>query len=124
MASKASRRKAMLQPGMCSAASSSSKTCVGAPGETATHDATKESSGGEKFGPPTAPNSDDCKRTRQRKHWDRREDLVEEDFRRSFLRRSNQASVGACDLLVGKPSRRPEIPRRRGRHANPPPRKR
>src|SRR5207253_9867432 len=62
MASKASRRKAMLQPGMCSAASSSSKTCVGAPGETATHDATKESSGGEKFGPPTAPNSDDSNR--------------------------------------------------------------
>src|SRR6266403_762413 len=36
MASSASRRKAMLQPGMCSATWSLSRTCVGWPGEAAT----------------------------------------------------------------------------------------
>src|SRR5204863_2770601 len=44
----------MLQPGMCSATSSLSNTCVGPPGDTATADGTSASSGGGKFGPPTA----------------------------------------------------------------------
>ncbi len=44
----------MLQPGMCSASTSSSSTSIGPPGEAATHAATIESSGGGRLGPPTA----------------------------------------------------------------------
>ena len=44
----------MLQPGMCSATSSFSSTCVGPPGEAATAAGTRCGSGGGKFGPPTA----------------------------------------------------------------------
>jgi len=43
----------MLQPGMCSADSSSSITCVGPPGERRTHFATQSSDGGTMFGPPS-----------------------------------------------------------------------
>ena len=44
----------MLQPGMCSATWSLSSTWVGPPGDAATQAAVRESSGGGRFGPPTA----------------------------------------------------------------------
>ena len=45
-------RNAMLQPGMCSASRSESRTWIGPPGALATHCATGPSSGGGMFGPP------------------------------------------------------------------------
>jgi len=54
ISSRASRRKAMLQPGMCSATSSVMSTWVGAPGDTATQAAVRLSSGGGRLGPPMA----------------------------------------------------------------------
>ena len=53
IASRASRRNAMLQPGMCSATWSLTRTCVGCPGAAATQAASQPSSG-VRFGPPTA----------------------------------------------------------------------
>ena len=48
------RRKAMLQPGRCSASRSVSRTWVGSPGALATQSAISPSPGGAMFGPPTA----------------------------------------------------------------------
>ena len=58
MASSASRRNAMLQPGTCSAMRSSSSTCVGPPGARAMHCAIGGSSAGTTFGPPEPTTSE------------------------------------------------------------------
>ena len=50
---KASVRNEQLQPGLCSAVSSSRSTCTGPPGAFATHSAIHPSPGGAMFGPPT-----------------------------------------------------------------------
>jgi hypothetical protein len=47
-------RNAMLQPGMCSASRSESRTWMGPPGALATHSAIGPSPGGGMLGPPTA----------------------------------------------------------------------
>ena len=54
IASRASRLKAMLQPGMCSASVSEMSTWIGPPGAFATQAAIAPSSAGGRFGPPTA----------------------------------------------------------------------
>ena len=58
IASSASRRNAMLQPGTCSAMRSSSSTCVGPPGARAMHCAIGGSSAGTTFGPPDPTTSE------------------------------------------------------------------
>ena len=53
IASAPALRKAMLQPGMCSASRSETSTWIGPPGALATQSATAPSSGGGMLGPPT-----------------------------------------------------------------------
>ena len=51
IAASASRRKLILQPGICSASTSEISTCTGPPGALAMQSATWPSPGGAKFGP-------------------------------------------------------------------------
>src|SRR3990172_4375979 len=60
-ASSADLRKAMLQPGICSASRSETRTCTGPPGALATHSAIGPSPGGRRLGPPTPTKDDDRK---------------------------------------------------------------
>ena len=48
------RRNAMLQPGMCSASESETRTCTGPPGAFATQAAIASSPAGGRLGPPIA----------------------------------------------------------------------
>src|SRR4030065_364577 len=60
-ASSADLRKAMLQPGICSASRSETRTVPGPAAALATHSAIGPSPGGRRLGPPTPTKDDDRK---------------------------------------------------------------